>query len=197
VQALYEACPDWGWGDAKKRAELADPAARYLVVYQQQPQAVPPLPQQQLPAAAEQQQEGQQENSAAAGNGGSGAAGELQGSGAGAAEGAAHCGQPVAFLHYRFEEEAGEAVLYCYEIQVAEAVQVGGCRRFRRLVCGIAAQWLDSRLLLRCCRWQAAEHEEEAASLALLTLTVVHPCLSPRCPTPLLACCRARGWGGF
>ena len=78
-------------------------------------------------AATEQQQQ-QQRNSAAAGNSGGGAAVERQGQGpgAGAAEGAAECGQPVAFLHYRFEEEAGEAVLYCYEIQVAEAVQVGG-----------------------------------------------------------------------
>lgn len=121
MSALYEACPDWGWSDARKRGELADPAARHLVVYQQgeqqqgagqqqggqQQQRVEqaaPLaaPAACVPAAAE------QENQAAAGNGGGGA--EL--------------GQPVAFVHFRFEEEEGEAVLYCYEIQVAAAVQV-------------------------------------------------------------------------
>ncbi|EFN54697.1 hypothetical protein CHLNCDRAFT_24426 [Chlorella variabilis] len=71
MSALYEACPDWGWSDARKRGELADPAARHLVL-----------------------------------------------------------GQPVAFVHFRFEEEEGEAVLYCYEIQVAAAVQGKGLGRF-------------------------------------------------------------------
>ena len=32
MRALYEAAPDWGWKDAKKRAELADAASRYVVV---------------------------------------------------------------------------------------------------------------------------------------------------------------------
>ncbi|KAL4447745.1 hypothetical protein ABPG75_004964 [Micractinium tetrahymenae] len=67
---LYDSCPGWGWSDAKKRAELTHPSARYLL------------------------------------------------------------GQPLAFLHYRFEEEEGEVVLYCYEIQVAQPAQGKGVGRF-------------------------------------------------------------------
>ena len=32
MRTLYEAAPDWGWRDAKKRAELYDAASRYLFV---------------------------------------------------------------------------------------------------------------------------------------------------------------------
>ena len=153
AQALYDACPGWGWSDAKKRAELADPAARYLVVFEQQAQqqqaqqaadgaaaaapaaggpaapeggaagAAAPLTAAaaaatlEAPAAALPADE-QRENSAAAGNSG--------GSGAHAAGGGEAClpGRPLAFVHFRFEVEEGEAVLYCYEIQVAAAAQV-------------------------------------------------------------------------
>jgi hypothetical protein len=34
----------------------------------------------------------------------------------------------VAFVNFRFEEEAGEAVLYLYEIQVDQQAQVGMLR---------------------------------------------------------------------
>lgn len=166
-QDLYDACPGWGWSDAKKRAELSHPEARYLIVYEQQAQQDGSTSQASSDAAAA-TEAGQaagsggasaaaeaaaaaepateaateacsggaaeaeaaeasaaasaaaavpagQENSAAAGNGGG------QGLQAAAEAG---LGQPVAFVHYRFEEEAGEAVLYCYEIHVAQAVQV-------------------------------------------------------------------------
>jgi len=45
-----------------------------------------------------------------------------------AQEGAAR--QPAAYVHYRWEEEAGAPVLYCYEIQLEPRVQrkgLGGC----------------------------------------------------------------------
>jgi hypothetical protein len=31
MQALYEAAPEWGWKDARKRAELLDTDARYVI----------------------------------------------------------------------------------------------------------------------------------------------------------------------
>lgn len=31
----------------------------------------------------------------------------------------------LAFMHFRFEEESGEPVLYLYEIQIAQQAQVG------------------------------------------------------------------------
>ncbi len=31
----------------------------------------------------------------------------------------------LAFMHFRYEEEAGEPVLYLYEIQIEEQAQVG------------------------------------------------------------------------
>ena len=138
AQALYEACPEWGWSDAKKQFELAHPDARYLVIFAEGQQAQQQQQQQQQQQAGaqqegqRQQQQGQQrqaaavaapappggqENSAAAGNGGGG---EGQAAGAGQQQ----PGQPLAFLHYRFEAEEGEAVLYCYEIQIDAAAQV-------------------------------------------------------------------------
>lgn len=76
---------------------------------------------------------GSEENAAAAGNGGGGSActagggfgDPAKGGAGGGQEQPGRLGQPLAFLHYRFEEEEGEAVLYCYEIQVAQAAQVG------------------------------------------------------------------------
>lgn len=158
VQALYEACPGWGWSDAKKRAELADPAARYLVVFEQQQQqqqqaggeaagalqaaggaaaaagaapAAAPAPAPltlgagaaalEVPAAVC-TAEDQPENLAAAGNN-PGSSGSTQAAPGSSGDGCLP-GRPVAFLHFRFEVEEGEAVLYCYEIQVAAAAQV-------------------------------------------------------------------------
>ena len=151
AQALYDACPGWGWSDAKKRAELADPAARYLVVFEQ-PQsqqaqqqsdapaaataaAAPPAAAEvagaapltatagaaalEAPAAASAADE-QRENSAAAGN----TSGTLAVPGSGSSADGCLPGRPLAFVHFRFEVEESEAVLYCYEIQVATAGQV-------------------------------------------------------------------------
>lgn len=122
TQALYDACPGWGWSEAKKRAELADPQARFMVVFSEEQGEQPAqLTQQAQQHDAAQPPPGGQENQAAAGNGG------RQGSGSCGAE-AARAAEPAAFLHFRFEEEEGEAVLYCYEVQVAAALQVGWTR---------------------------------------------------------------------
>lgn len=164
AQALYEACPGWGWSDAKKRAELADPAARYLVVFEQQqqqqqqaggeaagalaaggaaaaagaaPAAAPALAPLTLGAgaaaleapAAECTAEDQRENLAAAGNN-PGSSGSTQAAAGSSGDGCLP-GRPVAFLHFRFEVEEGEAVLYCYEIQVAAVAQVRAGRGSR------------------------------------------------------------------
>lgn len=94
MRALYEASPDWGWSDTRKRAELAHPDARYIVA------------------------------TTTAGAGPAAAAADP------AADPAAPSstgeGQPLAFLQFRFEEEAGDAVLYLYEIQVEAAAQGKG-----------------------------------------------------------------------
>ncbi|KAI3425014.1 hypothetical protein D9Q98_008396 [Chlorella vulgaris] len=135
---LYEACPEWGWSDGKKHAELSHPAARFLVVFQdaadkQAPQAQHGPAEQ---AQAQQQQEASvpltagQENVAAAGNIFCGTQQQQRQQEGGAAEAGSELGQPVAFLHFRFEAEDDEAVLYCYEIQVAAAVQGKGLGRF-------------------------------------------------------------------
>lgn len=125
AQALYDACPGWGWSEAKKRAELADLQARFVVVFREGEQEAQPAQQahqaqqaQQLDAVQPPAAAAGQENQAAAGNG-AGRGGD--GCGAGLAVAA----EPVAFLHFRFEEEEGEAVLYCYEVQAAAEVQVG------------------------------------------------------------------------
>lgn len=162
-QDLYNACPGWGWSDAKKRAELTHPSARLLVLFEEAAPDKAALPSKHCGGAAgssagsrpsaaaaaaagdaaARQSGSSQENAAAAGNGGGGGTHAARGACCEAARGG-DCvrqwhqdqrGQPVAFLHYRFEEEEGEAVLYCYEIQVAQAAQVG-----RQLACRQGAQ---------------------------------------------------------
>lgn len=49
AQALYEACPNWGWSDTDKQRELADPAARFICVFESAATAAPAAP---PPAAA-------------------------------------------------------------------------------------------------------------------------------------------------
>ena len=170
AQALYDACPGWGWSDAKKRAELADPAARYLVVFEQQQAqqqadasaasgaaaaaaaaAAPPASAAdaagaapltatagaaalEAPAAARVADE-QRENSAAAGN----TSGTLAVPCSGSSADGCLPGRPLAFVHFRFEVEESEAVLYCYEIQVAPAGQVRDfyAKCARRLFCTV------------------------------------------------------------
>lgn len=152
-QDLYNACPGWGWSEAKKRAELTHPSARYLVLFEQTAAAAgdgqhaaqhsgqdgshtaagDPAAAAAAADAGGRPSSGSQENAAAAGNGGGGSARPAGGACASAALGSpdsgqeqlGRLGQPLAFLHYRFEEEEGEAVLYCYEIQVVQAAQVG------------------------------------------------------------------------
>ncbi|KAL4424423.1 hypothetical protein ABPG77_005666 [Micractinium sp. CCAP 211/92] len=112
---LYSACPGWGWSEAKKRAELTHPSARYLVLFEQT-----------AAAAGDGQHAAQQSGQ----DGSHTAAGDPAAAAPAAAEQLGRLGQPLAFLHYRFEEEEGEAVLYCYEIQVVQAAQGKGVGRF-------------------------------------------------------------------
>ena len=160
-QELYDACPDWGWSDAKKRAELADPAARFLFVFEQQPAAqaaaAPGAAQEQpaapaaAPAAAAAAAPPLTAAAAAAAlvNGPAAASGGLDGAAAAQPE-----GRPVAFVHFRYEAEEGQAVLYCYEIQVAAAVQVRCWATVGRqracLRCGAAVGRLPAQRPLPC-----------------------------------------------
>lgn len=111
VQGFYEGCPGWGWNDAKKRRELEDPDARFLVATVAAPAAT---------AAAEPT--------------------EAAATAAGAAPGAAlPPGARVGFVHLRYEMEGDDPVLYVYEIHVDTGAQGRGLGRFLMQVCELAA----------------------------------------------------------
>ena len=61
--------------------------------------------------------------------------------------------RPVAYVHFRWEEEDGVPVLYCYEIQLEAAVQRKGL--------GKCAFWngLDDGICLEHCEIRYRQHE--------------------------------------
>lgn len=111
MRPMYEAAPGWGWSIAKKHAELAHEDARFVVV------TAAEAAEQLLPSVA--------------------AAGAAEEAVAAVATLAAEqqqlqhiaSGQPLAFMHFRFEEEEGDAVAYLYEIQVGRewCTHMGAC----------------------------------------------------------------------
>jgi hypothetical protein len=69
-------------------------------------------------------------------------------------------GPPLAFLHFRFEEEQGEAVLYCYEIQVDQAAQVGTglvLKDVGRSLCTVSACGLACMHVCQQYVWQTGQ----------------------------------------
>ncbi len=99
IQQFYENCPGWGWSDAKKRKELEDDNARYVVATYAQP--------------PEDEKNTADATAAAA-----------------PATAAPTVGQPLAFIHMRFELEGVDPVLYIYEFHVESSAQGRGIGRF-------------------------------------------------------------------
>jgi GNAT superfamily N-acetyltransferase len=136
MQAMYEACPRWGWNDGRKRGELEDGDTRVIVAAAAAGAAPPPLlPPPAAGPAAEVSGEG-----AALRNDGSDPAAAAAAAapraplagdpgGAGTSSGGVAPGAPLAFVSLRFEAEGDEAVLYVYELQVEGAAQGAGLGR--------------------------------------------------------------------
>ncbi|GAB4821276.1 hypothetical protein N2152v2_008322 [Parachlorella kessleri] len=168
MQGLYEACPDWGWSDADKQQELTHADARYIIVYAagaERPHAGEAAAAAGSAAVAAAGEPEAADRSAQAVPGPRSSAGaECPGrappagfaiSAQGAAEPAAsvqglqRLGQPLAFMHFRYEEEAGEPVLYLYEIQIEEQAQGKGLGKFlMQLLELVARKGRVTRLLL-------------------------------------------------
>jgi ribosomal protein S18 acetylase RimI-like enzyme len=104
IQQFYENCPGWGWNDTKKRKELEDSNARFIVAsYAEAPaEETTTRDTDATPAAAT----------------------------ATAAPPSATAGQPLAFIHLRFEMEGADPVLYIYEFHVESPAQGRGVGRF-------------------------------------------------------------------
>jgi N-alpha-acetyltransferase 40 len=105
MEAAYDACQGWGWKDKKKRSELLDADARFIVVTAMDRQSVVEDPT--LPSDTRPQDSGQ----------------------------AAHIadvaqGQPLAFVHLRYEIEREIPVAYVWDIQVEGSMQGRGLGRF-------------------------------------------------------------------
>jgi ribosomal protein S18 acetylase RimI-like enzyme len=113
VQGFYEGCPGWGWNDAKKRRELEDPDARFLVAT--------------VAADAPTPAETTAEATKTAGNDKSTVV-------------QMNPGERVGFVHLRFEMEGDEAVLYVYEIHVDTGAQGRGLGRFMMQVAELFAR---------------------------------------------------------
>lgn len=107
IQQFYENCPGWGWNDWKKRKELEDSNARFIIATYAE-------------ASAE-------ENP---GTDASNTKDNPTATTSSAALPTSTVGQPLAFIHMRFEMEGDDPVLYVYEFHVERAVQGRGIGRF-------------------------------------------------------------------
>nr|KAG5710715.1 hypothetical protein BaRGS_035117 [Batillaria attramentaria] len=56
-------------------------------------------------------------------------------------------GKPVAFIHFRFDMEEDEEVLYCYEIQLEKAVRRKGLGKFMMQILELMAHSVARALL--------------------------------------------------
>lgn len=102
VKAYYESCPGWGWNDSKKRRELEDLDARYIIVTE-------------IAEAPAQNETNDAPNTSCS---------------EAAPEPVVDSQRPVAFVHLRYEMEEDEPVLYVYEIQVESSIQGRGVGKF-------------------------------------------------------------------
>lgn len=147
MRTLYERAPGWGgWKDARKRAELADPAGRYIIVRERSAEGAGGVEADDAGGAV-----GGQGGAAVAGGavagaaivGGSGAAESVAGgitsggspaaSNEGAAGGAPPPSPPapppgalLGFVSFRFVLEGDYDVLYIYELQLSPLAQRRG-----------------------------------------------------------------------
>jgi len=112
IQQFYESCPNWGWNDLQKRKELEDSNARFIVATYAE-------------APTEENHATDASNTTSNDNK-SAAAATLPGP----ASSIPTVGQPLAFIHMRFEMEGDDPVLYVYEFHVESTVQGRGVGRF-------------------------------------------------------------------
>ncbi len=100
-----------------------------------------------------------------------------------AQEGAAR--QPAAYVHYRWEEEAGAPVLYCYEIQLEPRVQrkgLGGCAALGGHARRPRASPRPGAAAAACKRWQV--HGAGGVPDRLLGLATRYPPASEHLERP-------------
>ena len=113
IQQAYEECPGWGWSDSKKRKELEDSNARFIVAI--------------YGGEITPQEETKNANKTTNSNS------NVNDTTAAAAKSPSPTltpGQAVAFIHIRFEMEGDDPVLYVYEFHVDSAIQGRGVGRF-------------------------------------------------------------------
>jgi ribosomal protein S18 acetylase RimI-like enzyme len=111
IQKFYENCPGWGWNDVKKRKELEDSNARFIVATYAE-------------APAEEKSATDASNTTTNTNSASATHPDAN------TLSTPIVGQPLAFIHMRFEMEGDDPVLYVYEFHVDRAVQGRGVGRF-------------------------------------------------------------------
>ena len=107
VKSYYENCNGWGWNYSKKRRELEDSDARYIIATTAAP-----------PSTARENNKEEARTSTIATTDSSTLNSVVQ------------LGQPMAFVHLRYEMEEDEPVLYVYEIQVESSIQGRGVGKF-------------------------------------------------------------------
>lgn len=112
IQQAYEECPGWGWSDSKKRKELEDSNARFIVAT--------------YGGEITTQEETKDADKTTTSNT------NLNDTTAAAKPPSPTLtpGQAVAFIHIRFEMEGDNPVLYVYEFHVDSAIQGRGVGRF-------------------------------------------------------------------